>query len=53
MKYFRVIYVPHHRHDKEWIAMQAESIDSVLKNFKGGDIIDVRETSKEDYDDCQ
>jgi hypothetical protein len=43
MKTFRIIYLPHGREDKEWIDVQATSIQDAMNNFKGGPILDVRE----------
>lgn len=51
MKYFKVIYLPHHRHDKEWIVMEAESIAWLQKNFMGGVIIDIESITKEEYEE--
>lgn len=43
MKTFRIIYLPHGREDKEWIDVQAASIQEAKNNFKGGLILNVRE----------
>ena len=51
MKYFRVTFIPHHREDKEWIMFQASSLDQLKKDFKGGLLIDVKEVTKEEYDE--
>lgn len=43
MKTYRVIYVPPFREDKEWIDVQANSIEEVKKKFAGMSVIDIRE----------
>ena len=43
MKTYTVIYLPHGREDKEWINVQANSPQEILKTFKGGPIIDIKE----------
>jgi hypothetical protein len=43
MKTYTVIYLPHGREDKEWIDVQASSPEEILKTFKGGPIVDIRE----------
>jgi hypothetical protein len=43
MKTFRVIYLPHHREDKEWIDVQGTDKNEVMRNFNGGLIISIEE----------
>jgi hypothetical protein len=43
MKTYRVIYLPHGREDKEWMDVQASNPEEILKTFKSGVIIDIRE----------
>lgn len=51
MKYFRVTFIPHGRHDKEWIMFQAKDVNSLKKLFNAGSLIDVKEVTKEEYDE--
>lgn len=51
--YYNVTYVPHHKHDKEWIAAEASSKSQLQKDFKGGMIISIREISKDEFMESQ
>lgn len=44
-KKFTVIYLPSHKEDKEWIDIEAVSEDQLVKDFKLGVILDIRESN--------
>lgn len=43
MKTFRIVYLPHHREDKEWIDVQSVSERMARQTFQGGPIISIKE----------
>lgn len=45
MKTYMVIYLPHGKEDKEWINVEANSPQEILKTFKGGPIINIKENN--------
>lgn len=51
MKYFRVTFMPQSRSDKEWMMWQATSKEDLKKFFNAGSIIDIKEVTKEEYDE--
>ena len=51
MKYFRVVFLPNGRQDKEWMMWRAENIEQLKKFFNAGTIIEVKEVSKEEYEE--
>lgn len=51
MKYFRVTYIPTGRQDKEWMMWRANSKDELKKFFNAGMLIDIKEVTKEEYDE--
>ena len=51
MKYFRITFIPKSKKDKEWMVWQATSKEELKKFFKVGSIIDIKEITKEEYDE--
>ena len=51
MKYFKVIFIPEGRKDKEWMVWQASSISDLKKFFSAGSIIDISEITKRQYEE--
>jgi len=51
MKYFRIIYEPHGRHNTEWTVKAYENKNELNKSFNMGMIINVEEITKEEYDE--
>jgi hypothetical protein len=41
MKTYCVVYLPHHKEDKEWVNFEAESPKDVKERFKGGVIVSI------------
>ena len=51
MKYFRVIYIPQGKKDKEWMVWQAANTNELKKFFNAGFLISLKEITKEEYEE--
>ena len=51
MKYFKVTYIPQGRKDKEWMVLQAKSIEELKKFFNLGMLIKAEEITKKEYEE--